>query len=188
MTVLIQDALAQPVFDALTIQLENSADGDPAELAREALETAVSQVLGTSAVNWQIKPVHKSVPDAFDLIPPADQAILVQQGFQLKYRLEEQDNIAYADVLFETNLDDIPEDISLEVDTGALAGPGGNWWDNLTVTEQDPMWSLRLIEADKAWNDSRGANIVVGHPDSGYIPHPELDDTRILHQGLRPEP
>jgi len=181
MTVLIQDALAQPVFDALTIQLEDSADGEPAELAREALETAVSQVLGTSAVGWQIKPVHESVPGAFDLIPPADQAILVQQGFQLKYRLEEQDNIAYADVLFETNLDDIPEDISLEVDTGALAGPGGNWWDNLTVTEQDPMWSLRLIEADKAWNDSRGANIVVGHPDSGYIPHPELDDIRILH-------
>jgi thermitase len=181
MTVLIQDALAQPVFDALTIQLEDSADGDPAKLAREALETAVSQVLGTSAVGWQIKPVHESVHGAFDLLPPADQAILVQQGFQLKYRLEEQDNIAYADVLFETNLDDIPEDISLEVDTGALAGPGGNWWGNLTVTEQDPMWSLRLIEADKAWNDSRGANIVVGHPDSGYIPHPELDDTRILH-------
>lgn len=184
MAVSIQDALAQPVFDALTIQLGDSAGGDPAESAREALETAVSQVLGTSAVGWQIKPVHESVPGAFDLIPPADQAIPVQQGFQLKYRLEEQGSIAYADVLFETNLDDIPDDIDLEVDTGppaGLGGLGGNWWDNLTVAEQDPMWSLRLIEADKAWSDSGGANVVVGHPDSGYIPHPELDDARILH-------
>lgn len=46
----------------------------------------------------------------------------------------------------------------------------------------DRAWSLRNIKADKAWDysdkygkESRGAGILIGHPDTGYAKHDDLD-------------
>jgi lambda repressor-like predicted transcriptional regulator len=84
------------------------------------------------------------------------------------------------EALFETNLDNIPEESFLGEDEEGLedlASP----WEKLTATERNPMWNHDLVNTKAAWELSRGQGIIVGHPDSGYIPHFELDDDRVRH-------
>jgi thermitase len=181
MAINLQDVHTNAEFDALTIEIATAAVADPQKEAINALESAVSEVLGTGAEEWTIHPVHASAPGSFDLLPPEGLEITVTQAFQLKYALEQQPAISFAEALFETNMDDIPEGALETADGTGLESFGLDWWNELSDTEQDPMWSLRLIDADQAWNLTKGADIRVGHPDSGYIPHTELDDGRILH-------
>ena len=181
MPVSLQDVHAQPEFDALTIEVVEAAIADAQVEAVAALESAASEVMGGGAEGWTIQPVNAAVPGAFDLLPPDGQEVTITQAFQLKYVLEQQPNISFADALFETNMDDIPEEVLELADSAGLKGFGGDWWGELTEAEKDPLWSLRQIKADQAWTLTKGADIRVGHPDSGYIPHVELDDGRILH-------
>jgi subtilisin family serine protease len=178
-----REALTHPVFDALTVLLADPLDVEPGAYLKEVLEAAVAEVLGAGADDWQIEPVNEYAAGAFDLIPPPGLSISVPQGFQLKYLLAEQEHIVYASALFETLLDNTPEEseIGMEMDRPMSFALGANWWDKLTVAEQDPQWGLRMIDAEGAWQFASGVGIVVGHPDSGYIPHPEMDESRILH-------
>ncbi len=181
----LRDALANPHFDALTIQLAGSLDSDPPTAARDALDTAVAQVLGTAAGAWTITAVHERVPGAYDLFPPSDLEISIADAFDLQYALQEQAAVATAEALFETNLDNVPEPLA------APAGPPGleslevDWFAGLKEVERSPLWSLRLIKAQEVWSLTEGEGVTIGHPDSGYIPHPELDDSRIMHDKER---
>ena len=177
----LQEVHADAEFDALTCEVTQTAAAYGEAAARTALESATSEVLDTSAEGWTIKPVHPSTPESFDLLPPDELEISVNQAFQLKYALERQPDIRFADALFETNMDDIPEGALESADGDVLEGFGIDWWNELTELEKDPMWSLRQISAVEAWTMTKGTKIRVGHPDSGYIPHVELDDGRILH-------
>ncbi|MEK9505499.1 S8 family peptidase [Gaopeijia maritima] len=56
--------------------------------------------------------------------------------------------------------------------------------DPLPCAEHNRHWSLQLCRVPEAWalepapgGRSRGAGIVVGHPDTGYTEHPEIWDT-----------
>lgn len=167
-----RDALSEPVFDALTILIS----GDELQ-ARRVLDRALLTVSGGSAAEWQVRAVHSSRPGAFDLLPPPWQSLTVQQAFDLKYALEEQAEVASAEALFVTNSDNEPE----PPESPGLEGFGSDWFAALLPSEQNSLWSLDLIRAGDAWQLSRGDGILVAHPDSGYIPHPSLDDDRIRH-------
>lgn len=52
----------------------------------------------------------------------------------------------------------------------------------------DRAWSLRAMKIPEAWEysenkgrPSRGENIIIGHPDTGYTDHIDLDVPRVLH-------
>lgn len=173
-----QAPLAAPQFDALTLELALPLASDPEAAARRALERAIAQVTGTPAEGWSVIAVHPSAPGAYDLIPPPGQVISVGQGFELQYALVAQPEVDFAQALFETNLDNMPE-------TAGGLESAGDWFADLTPAEQDPLWSVKLIGADQVWPATQGAGIIVGHPDSGYIVHPELDDARIRHDKER---
>jgi serine protease len=40
---------------------------------------------------------------------------------------------------------------------------------------EDRMWSLRTLRVKEAWTKSKGAEILIGHPDTGIAAHRELD-------------
>lgn len=179
---LLHEALTEPQFDAMTIELAEAISGDRQAAAREALAAAIAQVPGMPLEGWTIAPVHASVPGAFDLFPPENSGLSVSQAFDLKYALEAQSEISSADASFETTLDNVPESADA---ADALEGVPINWFGELTEPERDPLWSLALIRAQEIWEKTEGEGVIIGHPDSGYIPHPELDDSRILHDKER---
>ena len=124
--------------------------------------------------------------------PPSDQPLEelgattpVTQAFELKYALEKQPAVRVAEALFETTLDNVPESVDAPVGPPGLESIGVNWFGELTEPERNPLWSLDLIKAREIWEKTEGEGITVGHPDSGYIPHPELDDSRIRHDQER---
>lgn len=187
MTTDLDAALAEPSFDALTIELEPGTAGDPEMGASEALAGAISEVAGIpQASEWQVVSVHPSDPLSFDLLPPADHEITVKEGFELKYALERQSGVGYAAALFDTNLDNLPEEPESLLLDDAVAFSAVSWFDKLSSVEQDPEWSLKLIEVQAAWElspagQSQGEGVLIGHPDAGYVRHSELDDNRIRH-------
>ena len=176
-----RDALSQPEFDALTIQLRSSGAKDMTQQAAQLLETAVRQVLVTSVEGWQINPVP-GMSAYFDLIPPPEQPISVKQGFDLKNELKKNESLLYVDALFETNLDNLPEETLLDealTEAGEILEDLTTPLGNLTVTERNPLWNHEIVNSPAAWALSRGQGVLIGHPDSGYIPHVELDQHRV---------
>lgn len=47
--------------------------------------------------------------------------------------------------------------------------------DVLEKQSSDPRWPIEQIGCPAAWKHSRGAGVLVGHPDTGYRDHPELE-------------
>ncbi len=54
-------------------------------------------------------------------------------------------------------------------------------WDNRQTAPKDRAWHLRKMNVKQAWDYSgqRGAGICIGHPDTGYAEHIDLDPARI---------
>jgi subtilisin family serine protease len=46
--------------------------------------------------------------------------------------------------------------------------------DLLGQPTSDPRWAVEQIGCFEAWKESRGAGVLVGHPDTGYCDHPQL--------------
>jgi len=46
--------------------------------------------------------------------------------------------------------------------------------DDLGQETKDPRWAIEQIGCPAAWQHSTGAGVRVGHPDTGYVDHPEL--------------
>jgi thermitase len=182
---LTQEALSDPKFDALTIKFEEDAAGDLEVQAAALLETAVNEALNSSAEGWQVEPVHETMPRTFDLLPPPGHTISVKEGFDLQNSLNEQASLQYAEALFETNSDNFIENELPDAPdlSGPIATIGSleDDWDELSTAERNPMWNHEMVSSEAAWELSRGEGIIVGHPDSGYITHVELDDDRIRH-------
>jgi len=45
---------------------------------------------------------------------------------------------------------------------------------------RDPRWSVDNARISGSWAQTRGSGIVVGHPDTGYTHHPQIDNARLL--------
>lgn len=45
---------------------------------------------------------------------------------------------------------------------------------------REPAWHLDTIHAEAAWALSKGAGVLIGHPDTGTTKHPELGEGRVL--------
>jgi|GEM_PF-1671813 len=64
-----------------------------------------------------------------------------------------------------------------------LASRGGGGEDHLEVAKQDTVWSHKYTRVPAAWDLLRAsgrrageeaAGVVIAHPDTGYLPHPEI--------------
>lgn len=177
--------LSAPEFDALTVEIAPGANGDPAELAGQALEATLQALAITPQEGWEVRPVHARLPLSFDLIPPPGHTITVNQGFDMQYHLAAQENVRRAEAAFETTLDNIPDTNTVPAETSSLESLSTPIH-NLQPDELHLDWSLNLIEVPQAWalsepDKSQGQGVRIGHPDSGYIPHPDLTDVRLRH-------
>lgn len=156
------------------------AEAPPGELEDGALRRAADEALGVDAAGqaWSVEPVFsesevEELGSFFEVSGRLNAATLPRAAFDAAYRLEAA--------------------------LRPLAGPGARVRPDLESTvfvrpytpesravpsprSEPPRWSLEAIDGRGAWatppapgGAARGQGILVGHPDTGYGDHPELD-------------
>jgi serine protease len=97
------------------------------------------------------------------------------------YALRTVPGVAYAEPLFAT----VSDNQSWATDPNASSGDDAHLPESL-----HPEWSIEAIHGREAWNKffpdaSRrpGHGVVIGHPDTGYSDHPELEGRIVSHKG-----
>jgi thermitase len=103
----------------------------------------------------------------------------VPAAWDASYRLREEPRVVYAEPLFQLSNE---EQFAVRRPRGRRGlSAGGD--DDDPGTEGNYEWSLCNSKVKEAWKlfeaRSPGAGIVVGHPDTGYTPHPEIAGPRL---------
>lgn len=139
--------------------------GGAAALA--AVEEAATAALGSP---WQVKPLPVS-PNTFHVTRPGAR-LSVPEAWDRFYALRQAPGIVEAepDFTVPAPVDEEPEgDFEIAAAEVDLPETEGKW-----------EWSIDAVKARQAWQfsesqnrPSRGAGIIVGHPDTGYTRHPE---------------
>ncbi|RKH60124.1 peptidase S8 and S53, subtilisin, kexin, sedolisin [Corallococcus aberystwythensis] len=140
---------------------------------RASLEKAVAALLGEDP--WILRPVpYEPTGRAFDLLPPG--TVEPAQAWELTRRLQADPSVEDADPAFEA----VYAEPGAAADTATPDGSVRAQKAGIEAfNEDDCDWSVRFVKADEAWKlpggaASQGEGIRIGHPDSGYLPHPEL--------------
>lgn len=159
------EVLAQ--CDAITFKLEDTAT---LATAREL----VRRVLGAS---WRVEPV-RGVGGEFDAIHPVEGRPKFSKAWELTHRLASEPGVERAEPSLSFPVPGT-SDSGDRTDTrmsSIFSGP------HLPGTQR-AGWGLEMCRVPEAWKLFRGrkpgAGIIVGHPDSGYRPHDEMDQDRV---------
>ena len=188
----VQQPITDPVFEAINIELVPGSGGeDLQEQALEALRRAMRESLDREPEGWAVEPIHESRPEAFDLVPPEEGSLTADQAWDLTYALQRQPGVADAEPSFAILQDNVErvEEEEEEVEEGALEAMAAQLESvegcqaPASVDEAEFDWSPKLVAVFAAWNqippaggERFGKGIRIGHPDSGFIRHPELHD------------
>ncbi len=186
--------LTQPAFTAFTVVLDATAPAPLHRYARRCLIAALRNVLNRSSRGWRVRRVPFSPALEFDMLPPDDDSLSPDLAWQVSYALAAQPFVIEAEPAFAT-LQGVepspPPDDQQPPDAGVVfASNFDSCLDDaapVAVNPNDVDWSPRLIDAPCAWQvtppgpqagfpagQRRGAGVRVGHPDSGYLRHPEM--------------
>ena len=139
-----------------------------------------SRVLGDQ---WNLEQ-NEIDPSEFDAIYTGKNRLAFGDAWDLVHQLEVEEEVLWAEP-------SLVAPVSGEYESPAqsvLRSPGrasGKSGDHLEASAKKE-WSLKLCNVPDAWKLIRdnggqpGAGIRVGHPDSGYIKHNQLDPIRLL--------
>ncbi|MEL6342182.1 MAG: S8 family serine peptidase [Myxococcota bacterium] len=157
-----------------------------AALGQQPIETLNTVFDGMLPEGWSVSRSNDARPQFIDLLAPllADGRATIAPGdaWTLSRALAALEDVESAEPAFSVvDIDDSsitpPEEPTSEQDVSF----GINVQQTADDDEYD--WSLQLIGAEGAWEHSLelnrtayGEGILVGHPDSGYRKHSELDD------------
>jgi serine protease len=158
----------QPVLEALSMVVHLSPGADGLVLARRIARRA-----GLNA--WRVETVVDAGTEV-ELVPPA-RTIGARRAWDLTYALRDQPEVIHAEPLFEYLVPEMAPRPARRLSTGAASHD--------PATDREYDWSLRKANVLAAWRlfGSRppGADVRIGHPDTGYTRHPELaDPARLL--------
>lgn len=161
-----------PVFESLAFRVELGRGRQSRRVATGAMRRALP-------AGWTIRPLGP-LPGSFEAVPRkrASAPRTPGRAWDLAYKLRDQPEVIYAEPLF--TVDNAPQQ---QAKGRGVKGAG---------TKDDPKtagkfeWPLDTMKVKPAWNlftsHTPGHGVTVGHPDTGYTRHPEIDDPR-----LRPE-
>lgn len=147
-----------------------------AELKKHLKET---KVLGSG---WIFRNVEHTQDSIDALYRRKTKCPSVSQAWNLSYRLRDHPDILEAEPSFIVTIDGVTEDIHKGIAR------------SIDFCKDDPAtdgvfeWSLKQIKAPEAWAFSSqnapgkafGEGVLVGHPDSGYRDHKELNAERLV--------
>lgn len=154
-------------------------DGAQGVTEQDLSEAIIGQAAVIADLDWR---VERLFPDS------GDNALLLRgtighalspieteaTALRLRRELSAREDVNQAAV-------DLPVDAYLPPDTIGAFG-----LDDLPPETEDPAWTHKLLHVPQAWalsddagRPSRGAGIVVAHPDTGYTLHPRLGPNRL---------
>ncbi len=161
-----------PVFESLAFRVELARGRQPRQVATAAARRALP-------AGWTIRPLGP-LPGSFEAIPRSRSSAPRTPGraWDLAYQLRDQPAVIYAEPLF--TVDNTPQ----QPPKGRSVKGAGTRDDPKTTGKFE--WLLDTMKVKPAWqlftSHAPGHGVAVGHPDTGYTRHPEIDDAR-----LRPE-
>ena len=141
-----------------------------------AAQDIVSSVLGET---WRTRTCAGNAFE-FDAIYDGSLPLTFADAWQLTHTLEEQESIHYAEPSFTFP---IPGETNApNGDTQLFVQSSGNLDKSGT---EDFHWALRQCNVLEAWNlfensgTKPGKGVIIGHPDSGFVEHSEMDLERV---------
>ena len=177
---------AAPVLEGFVLQ---TAKPGQRRKAREA----VTRVLGRE---WKVTEFGDTGTD-FEVALASGQASRLSpaRAWGQTYRLRAEPGVMYAEPTFAVPVSAPPEFRPVEGD-GAGRAHGlrsardiGSIFGTQDLREsEDPVWSVDEVKVREAWarfpaGTEPGANVVVGHPDTGYTDHPENVPRLLRNKG-----
>ncbi|HSH80301.1 MAG TPA: S8 family serine peptidase [Herpetosiphonaceae bacterium] len=167
-----------PIFEGFAIEMARPRQ-------KQKLRQIIAQELGN---NWWITAFGDTATDFDVTLKQAN--MRVDQAWELAYRLRARPGIVYAEPIFaaavsnrlDWNQPPVTRDGAPEgrIEPGAALPPLCLESEPLPASD-DPEWSLSDIRVFQAWqrffSDPQhvpGEGVLVGHPDTGYILHPEI--------------
>jgi serine protease len=164
-----------PLFESLSVVVVTAPRVSPA--------ITVARLLARVGLKgWTVEPVP-SRPEEFELLPPARRRRLSPgAAWDITYAVRDQPEVVSAEPLFRYSVaDQLPP-------PRRRASGGGDAHHPKTAGAYE--WSLEKSNVIAAWklfgDRVPGAGATVGHPDTGYTPHPELSDPArlLVNQGF----
>ena len=158
----VQSSGRQPQVEALTVVVDVGPVRDARSVVRElskriGLQRPQIQQVTADGAEWEVEPRTRVAPG---------------RAWDLAAALRAQPEVVHAEPMFRYL---VPENVTRR---GPRTGGGAPAHDPGTDNEFD--WSLRKANVIDAWplfgTRPPGAGIRIGHPDTGYTPHPELAD------------
>ncbi|HEX5609430.1 MAG TPA: S8 family serine peptidase [Solirubrobacterales bacterium] len=131
----------------------------------ESTERLAAAVAGTGLVDATVQPLHDGAlpdPGKQQLVVRADLPPAGANPFDLAREIEAAGAGAWE---VEPDLD------------STIFRPSPNGYricEALGAETSEPRWAIEHIGCPAAWQHSKGAGVRVGHPDTGYVDHPEL--------------
>jgi len=172
-------------------------DGIPPAAARTLAKKIVrTQLVGT----WVVKPMGAASRDFTVRRAAAESNPTVKQAFAFAYKLREHRDVEDCEPALTMPCEAPDEMIAEHFAMRAFAGPqtasaksssssssGADDEANALPCTAQPTWALKRCKVFEAWvlkpsanGKALGEGIVIGHPDTGYTDHPELDSARVL--------
>lgn len=151
------------------------AEGPPDALTREQVQDAADEVLRVDAAGkrWSVEPVFPETADSalggfYEICGQLNAATLPRAAFDAAYRVEDDLKRRVGPEIR------VRPDLESTIFGRAYTRPA---LDDPPATRAvvDPRWSLGAVNARAAWAVTRGAGVLVGHPDTGYTDSVELD-------------
>jgi serine protease len=185
-----------PIFEGFSIWVREPLD-----------EADVQSVLGSVfGVGWEVSPFGDrttgNLSTGFDLTSSTQQ-LSVGEAWDLSYRLRELPEVMHAEPLFEAAVSGRPdwyqeitpemlasEQIEAAINLGSKLFGSGSDFPHLKESDP-PEWSLELMKVPSAWqrffpdgNKQPGQGVVIGHPDTGFQPNPEILPNLLIDKGF----
>ena len=169
-------------FDSLNLEFECICIELRSDLSGNLTEIAAGAVASSLGSNWTVERTDES--HEFD-VSCSNASFAYRQYWEFCYTLEAHEDIEFARPDF-----DMPDQMETQwsatenSNAGAVLLKTGGNGSNPSETI-DYLWALNQCKVPEAWQLIRNAGqkpgdgIVIGHPDSGYRFHSEMDDNRI---------
>lgn len=163
-----QAADRNPILEAISVTVAARPGEDPARLVAAA--AARARLRG-----WAVEPVDVA-RGQFELLPPPRRVPAPGMAWDATYRLRDAPEVVHAEPLFQYAVPEMDGRATARAVARETHDP---------ATDDNFEWSLEKANVISAWalfgSRPPGSGVVVGHPDTGYTPHPELaDPSRLL--------
>src|SRR3972149_6542542 len=165
--------------DGLVIEV-----GTPDMPPKQALRLARQVVRKRLAGDWSAEPLGREARDFAVTKVPGKRRIDGAKAWDLVARLNQDRNVSRAEPSFILpGVDASPEQVLPDIEARAMTRLGLKE----LPCSHDPEWGLSVCEVQAAWNlrpppqgKRWGEGVLIGHPDTGYTDHPEIDDPERL--------